>query len=379
MRSEADQRGGFGHNFAASTYGRASVMDYPAPWVDIKDGKLDLSNAYAAGIGEFDKFAVKYAYTQFAPGADENQELEKILEDGVAHGMLYIQDSDARPISSAHPLASLWDNGSDPVATLAHEMQVRKIGLEQFGLQSIPVGTPLSELELRLVPLYLHHRYQLIAAAKSIGGVNFTYAVRTPHGPNPPTVAQIVPAPKQREALRLIVETLSVDVLRIPERILALIPPPASGYGDATAEPFGRRTDPTFDPIGAAQIAADVTLTALLNAQRGARLIEQHGRDAVQRCRIGDRAAHLVGAARRRRLRAGHPGGRAESHDRAADGSRGRRRRVFTRARRRVRGAAPHQGDRGSRDDAACRRGARGHHTLSRGAQAHGPAGGAAR
>src|SRR6476620_1817011 len=61
---------GFGHNFAASSYGRASVMDYPAPWVDIKDGKLDLSNAYATGIGDFDKFAVKFAYGQFAPGAD---------------------------------------------------------------------------------------------------------------------------------------------------------------------------------------------------------------------------------------------------------------------------------------------------------------------
>ncbi|HWK12330.1 MAG TPA: zinc-dependent metalloprotease, partial [Vicinamibacterales bacterium] len=271
---------GFGHNFAASTYGRASVMDYPAPWVEIKDGKLDLSDAYATGIGEFDKFAVKYAYSQFPPGANEDQELEKILEDGVAHGMLYIQDSDARPLSSAHPLASLWDNGSDPVATLAHEMQVRKIGLERFGLQSIPVGTPLSELELRLVPLYLHHRYQLIAAAKSIGGVNFTYAVRTPNGPNPPTVAQIVPGAKQKEALDAVLDTLSVETLRIPERILALIPPPASGYGGGTAEPFDRKTTPTFDPIGAAQIAADVAITALLTPERAARTIEQHGRDA---------------------------------------------------------------------------------------------------
>jgi hypothetical protein len=271
---------GFGHNFAASTYGRASVMDYPAPWVEIKDGKLDLSNAYATGIGDFDKFAVKYAYTQFPAGTNEDQELEKVLEDGVAHGMLYIQDSDARPLSSAHPLASLWDNGNDPVATLAHEMQVRKIGLEQFGLQSIPVGTPLSELELRLVPLYLHHRYQLIAAAKSVGGVNFTYAVRTPSGPNPSTIAQIVPGATQKEALNLILDTLSVDTLKIPERILALIPPPASGYGDGTAEPFDRKTTPTFDPVGAAQIAADIAITALLTPERAARTIEQHGRDA---------------------------------------------------------------------------------------------------
>ena len=40
---------GFAHNFAASTYGRGSVMDYPAPLVQIKDGKLDLSDAYARG------------------------------------------------------------------------------------------------------------------------------------------------------------------------------------------------------------------------------------------------------------------------------------------------------------------------------------------
>ena len=271
---------GFGHNFAASSYGRASVMDYPAPWVDIKDGKLDLSNAYATGIGEFDKFAVTFAYAQFPPGANDAQELEKILEDGVARGMLYVQDSDARPISSAHPLASLWDNGTDPVATLKHEFEVRRVGLSEFGLQTIPIGTPLSELEEKLVPLYLHHRYQLIAAAKSIGGVYFTYAVRTPSGPNPSRVAEMVPAATQKAALSAVLDGMSVDTLRIPERILALIPPQASGYGDGTAELFDKRTDPTFDPIGAATVAADVVFQAVLNPQRAARLVEQHGRDA---------------------------------------------------------------------------------------------------
>ena len=41
---------GLAHNFAASACGRASVMDYPAPLVKIRDGKtLDLSDAYAKG------------------------------------------------------------------------------------------------------------------------------------------------------------------------------------------------------------------------------------------------------------------------------------------------------------------------------------------
>jgi hypothetical protein len=272
---------GFEHNFAASTYGRASVMDYPAPWVDIKNGKLDLSNAYATGIGEFDKFAVKFAYAQFPPGANEAAELEKIVEDAVAHGMLYIDDTDARPISSAHPLASLWDNGSDPVATLRHELDVRRIGLSQFGVTSIPIGTPLSELELKLLPLYLHHRYQAVAAAKSIGGVYFTYSVRTAAGPNPNRVADVVPAAQQKAALQALLDTIGVDTLRIPERILQLVPPTASGYGGGTAEEFEKRTDPVFDPIGAATIAADVTLGALFDRARAARTVEQHGRNAA--------------------------------------------------------------------------------------------------
>lgn len=270
---------GFAHNFAASTYGRASVMDYPAPWVDIKNGTLDLSNAYATGIGEFDKFAVRYAYSQFPAGTDEAAALERILEDAVGKGMLYITDADARPLSAAHPLASLWDSGSDPVATLNHEMEVRRIGLSEFGLTTIPVGTPLSNLELKLLPLYLHHRYQTIAAAKSVGGVNFTYAVRTAGGPNPGTVAEIVPAARQRAALAAVLDTMSVDVLRIPGRILNLIPPTAFGYQGGTAEPFERHTDPTFDPIGAATIAADIPISALLNPERAARLEDQAARN----------------------------------------------------------------------------------------------------
>ncbi len=272
---------GFAHNFAASTYGRGSVMDYPAPWIEIKDGRLDLSNAYATGIGVFDKFAARYAYSQFPAGVNEGQALEKILEDGVADGMLYITDSDARPANAAHPLASLWDSGGDPIATLQHEMDVRRIGLEHFGLQNIPVGTPLSELERQLLPLYLHHRYQLQSAVKSLGGVYFTYAVRTAVGPNPPTVAQVVPPEHQRAALQAVLSTIAIDNLRIPARILDLVPPTAFGYGGGTAEPFARRTEPTFDPIGAATIAADLAMSALLQPQRAARLVDQHGRNAA--------------------------------------------------------------------------------------------------
>ncbi len=271
---------GFAHNFAASTYGgRGSVMDYPAPMVEIKGGKLDLSNAYGIGIGIFDKFSVQYAYSEFPKGTNEDSELEKILTKGIADGMLFIDDNDGRGIGTAHPLASIWDNGSDPIATLRHEMEVRRIGMANFGLKSIPKGTPLSELEAKFVPLYLHNRYQTVAAMKSIGGVYFTYAVKTSNGVNPSKYNEIVSPERQREALKTVLETITTEELAIPKNIIDLIPPRATGFDEGTGEYFAKRTEPVFDSIGTATIATDIVFTGLLNPQRAARMIEFNALD----------------------------------------------------------------------------------------------------
>jgi acetamidase/formamidase len=271
---------GFAHNFAASTYGRASVMDYPAPLVKILDDKLDLSDAYATGIGLYDIHAVKYAYSQFAPGVSETAELERIVQAGVAAGMLFVSDADARPDGGAHPLANLWDNGDDPVAGLRHEMNVRRIGLSNFGLRNVAEGEPLASLESKLLPLYLHHRYQLRAAAKSVGGAYYTNAVRAGSGSNPTRVLEIVPAERQREALAAVLSAIDPKELTIPSRILDLIPPTAFGYDGGTSELFGKKTSPIFDPIAAATIAADLAITALLNPERASRLEAFHSRNS---------------------------------------------------------------------------------------------------
>lgn len=272
---------GFAHNFAASTYGRGSVMDYPAPLVEIKNGRLDFSNAYAVGIGSFDKFATRYAYEQFPAGANETAELEKLVREGIANGMLFISDGDTRPAGAANPLSNLWDNGTDPVAMLKHEMQVRRIGLNQFGVQNIPAGAPMSELENKFLPLYLHHRYQLTAAIKSLGGVYYTYSMRTETGPIPARVAENVPPQTQRAALDAVLATISPSELVISENILKLMPPTAYGYGSSRSEIFAKRTSPIFDPVGAAEIAADMTISGLLEANRAARMINQNARNKL--------------------------------------------------------------------------------------------------
>jgi hypothetical protein len=257
---------GLDHNMAASTVNRASVMDYPAPYVKIVNGKLDLSEAYTTGIGAYDIAAIRYAYKPVANDAEL---------DALARATpLFVSDPHSRPLSGAHPMGSVWDNGADPVALLRHEIEVRRIALEQFGLRNIPNGRPMSSLEETLVPLYLHHRFQLEAAAKSIGGVSYTYAVKDAATTGP--AQQVVPAAQQREALRAVMSTLDSDFLRIPQRIVDLIPPPSYAWGDANTELFPRRTDPVFDPIAAAMTSIDLTVSALLDPARCARLTQQN-------------------------------------------------------------------------------------------------------
>jgi hypothetical protein len=271
---------GFNHNFAASSYaGRASVMDYPAPLVGIApDGTLDLSNAYAAGIGAWDVQQVRYAYSQFAPGSDEKAQLAAILRENRDKGYVYVSDADTRPEGAAHPLGAMWDNGPDPVAGLEHEMAVRRIALARFGEHNVPPGTPLATLAEVLAPLYFHHRYALEAAAKSVGGLDYAYAVRG-DGSAP---ARPVSAARQREALAAVLATLDPAELDLPEALLGLLPPPAFEYPPHREFFDDSDTSPAFDALGAAATAADLAVGTLLPPERLARLVDFHRRDPPQ-------------------------------------------------------------------------------------------------
>ena len=269
---------GLEHNFAASTYDRGSVMDYPAPLVTVRNGELDLSEAYGTGVGVYDVWAVQFGYGQWS-AADEPVALSQLVDDGLRRGLLFVSDDDARGPGTAHALGALWDNGADPIEALKAQIDVRRIALARFGLASLPNGLPLSLLESRLLPIYLLHRYEVNAAAKSVGGGVFAYAVKATNGPSPTPVLAVVSPERQRAALSAILQTIDPQFLTLPRALLDLMPPTAYGYGVGIAEPFARRTAPVFDSLGAASIAADFAVSALLQPERAARLVEFHGRD----------------------------------------------------------------------------------------------------
>ncbi|MEE2641135.1 MAG: zinc-dependent metalloprotease [Planctomycetota bacterium] len=259
---------GFAHNFAASTYGdRASVMDYPAPRTRITGERIALDDAYGVGIGEWDKFTVRYAYSQFKNGIEEEQGLKALVAKAIAEKMIYVSDADARPSGAAHPLGNLWDNGTDPVDGLRHEMKVRQLALKSFGEQLVDEGEPLAELEKSLVPIYLHHRYQVEAAAKKIGGVLYRYSVRGDRQPRPTAVA----VPQQRMALEALLQALSPSELVVPAGIVNMIPPkPFTSPSDR--ERFPSRTTPVLDTEAIIEVGADLVLKNILQPQRLARV-----------------------------------------------------------------------------------------------------------
>jgi hypothetical protein len=269
---------GLAHNFAASSISQSgSVMDYPHPYITLDaNNHPDLSHAYAVNIGAWDRVSIDYGYREFdknkAPTEDPAA-LTQILTDADHAGQLYITDEDARPFGSAHPHAHLWDNGADPAAELQRILTIRAAALKNFGENAIQPGTPLAQLEDTLVPLYLFHRYQTEATIKQIGGLDYRYNLRNDGQPLP----EIVSPADQKRALAAVLQTLTPETLTLPESLLKLLPPVPPGY-PRTEESFPSETGLTFDPIAAAESAADLTLQVLLDPARASRLVQYHMR-----------------------------------------------------------------------------------------------------
>ena len=260
---------GFAHNFAASANDRASVMDYPHPKIalDIYN-QIDLSNAYATGIGIWDKVTVAYSYSVFNDSINEKKALQSILENAQNEGLRFITDSDARAEGGAHAFAHLWDNGKIASDELINVLNVRKKAISNFSIDNIKAGEPYSVLEDVFVPLYFYHRYQTEAATKLIGGLNYNYAVKG----DGQIITEWIEDSQQYKALQVVLRTLSVNELAIPIEKLNLFPPRAFNY-ERTRESFKSQAGVAFDPFSIASTSSDMTLRLLLHPERVNRLV----------------------------------------------------------------------------------------------------------
>jgi len=292
---------GLMHNYASSVVDRSSVMDYPHPLIRFNaKGEIDVTQAYDNKIGEWDKVAITWGYADLNNSKDEKAELNKILSAASAKGLKFISDRDARAPGGLHPEAHLWDNGKEPLAELEQMIAIRQKALQQFGSNSIKKGTPMAFLEDVLVPVYFYHRYQIEAATKLIGGMQYNYALKGD--------GQLITAPLSNElqakAMAAILKCLDPGFLHLPKGLAGLIPPRPAGY-EFSRELFKKKTGLAFDELAPAEAAADLPLSFLFNAERLNRLA-QHAVEGGYG--VGDMVKSLVEASFKASRRQGTEG-----------------------------------------------------------------------
>ncbi|QYJ98111.1 zinc-dependent metalloprotease [Shewanella alkalitolerans] len=266
---------GLDHNFAASSNDNASVMDYPHPKATLKGDKIDISAPYDEGVGAWDKFTVAYGYGQFSP-EDQQAKLTELMQAVERQGLRYIGEADSRRAGASHAYASLWDNGQDPVAELSRLAKVREVAIDGFSDAALLQGQPYGELRDAFVPIYLLTRYQIEAAAKFIGGTDYTYSTqeggRSWHYMAPEL---------QKNALEALLQSLSVDALALPTKVTDALVPKSGNYG-TTRESFDSATGVVIDPIGMAEVLSRHTCGQLLQPMRLNRVNQGYFADKEQ-------------------------------------------------------------------------------------------------
>ena len=262
---------GFAHNYISSANNRSSVMDYPHPKIDLVDGEISIADAYSENIGDWDKVSVQYAYKDFPNTKNENNELDKIINEAQKNGLYFLSDSDSRPVGSANAFSHLWDNGELPYKELNKLLKVRDLALKNIDLDNLVEGEPYDRIEDILVPIYMLHRYQIEAAAKAIGGVDYLYFVKN----NNNDKVKFVDSKLQRKSLESLLSVLKPKNLVLPNNLFDILSP-RSFRNPRTRENFVSNTGVAFDYINTSSSLINHTLTFLLNPERINRINQQN-------------------------------------------------------------------------------------------------------
>jgi hypothetical protein len=261
---------GLGHNYYDSEAGWISVMDYPHPQEKLKaDGTIDLSEAYPARIGEWDKVAINYGY-RVLPAGDEEAALGRILDEAWAKDIRYMTNQDIE----SNPKVDQWSLGVNQADELNRIMKIRRAALNRIGEHTIRNGAPMATIEEPLAPIFMYHRYSVESAASMVGGIDYIYGMRG----DGRTPVKWETAVNQRKALDALAATLKPAELTVPKQVLDAIPPRPPGFG-RHRELFPRTTGDGFDPLSPATIASDVTIGFVLQLDRAARMVAQHAVD----------------------------------------------------------------------------------------------------
>ena len=264
---------GLGHNYYDSKTGWISVMDYPHPYEELKaDGTIDLTKAYTAHIGEWDKVAINFGYREFPQGRQRRAGAAQDPGRCVGGGPALLHEPGHRHPSARRAVVERRQPGRRADAADAGAAG----GAQSHRPEHDPLGHADGD-DRRAAGADLHVS-PLRGGSRGVDdrrpGLHLRDARRRQRH------ARWCGWTAKRSARRSTrsAATLKPSELALPKNILELIPPRPPGYG-MHRELFPRTTGEGFDPINPAAIAADVTIGFVLQPDRAARMVAQNAID----------------------------------------------------------------------------------------------------
>ena len=172
----------------------SSVMDYLPTNMNYKDG--DIQGDYTMiGVGPYDTWAIQYGYTQ------NDGDLKKILERVAEPELQYGTDEDAY---GPDPLVRRYDMSKDPLEYAENQIRIAKYNRDRIVDKLVKKGDSWAktrdayEMTLSL---------QLRAVSNMLRWVGGAYIYRDKKGdPNGRLPIEVVPAKKQRDALKFVID-----------------------------------------------------------------------------------------------------------------------------------------------------------------------------
>ncbi len=213
---------GLRHNFKASTMLRnedlhntaitrekglvGSIMDYNP--INLAPKGVKQGDYFSSTIGPYDYWAIEYAYKPLDGGTEgEHVELQKIAARCATPGLHYSTDEDL--YTSSDPYVNQWDLGSDPMKFAKDRILLAEELLAKLAEKGSEKGEGYQRTRQAFGLLLSEYGNSAYLIAKFIGGVSMHRDhVGDPSGRDPFVV---VPAEKQREALRFLQEHILTD------------------------------------------------------------------------------------------------------------------------------------------------------------------------
>jgi len=207
---------GLRHNFKASTWKTleeindkasgqkdgivASVMDYTPPNLLADKEKQGLY--YTQTIGPYDYWAIEYGYKPIT--GNEPEELKKIASRSSEPALAYTTDEDTRSVDP-DPYSARFDLGKDPLAYARRQMEQASQAMPKVIERTVKTGDGYQRARQAFLLLFREYWSAAGVAARFPGGIELSRDHKGEKEGRAPFTP--VPAERQREAMKMVVET----------------------------------------------------------------------------------------------------------------------------------------------------------------------------